>query len=269
MTENQSELNTTEVAEGHRTYIGYAVELLVAYKWQLTIVIIILGTGFFSGFLDLPTIQVSQETKVALVAMAGGGFFMSPAVVWLVKKVWQPNWEFVAEVDATEKQILDLWMMTPSTVSDIEMVEGNAYSTRTSGGLCHIVRDFNPDELTAIGCWMGEKNDVEIMTAREEMKANRGRLRQWAQIGQNLHSKLPSIAQAVESAYWQAMSSDTLDRTANHPDVVRSEVVADVEKLVESIEIPGENNEGEPDAEEMMEDAVEAEAGKIPEGGDV
>jgi hypothetical protein len=112
--------------------------------------------------------------------------------------------------------------------------------------------DEQEQQLYVECAWPGELNDVEVMTERKAIEANRGQLRSWARIGESLYAKLPAIAQAVESAYWRHMADDTLDRTTNHPEEVQSNVVEEVEDLTQSVELPDK-----PSTEDLAEQKAE------------
>lgn len=215
---------------------------------------------------DLPRWLQLGITIMALLYVPGN---------YLAKKLVDKYFEWTYEdVYAVDGEVFGIkhYYVSEDLWEDKIVEDGQVYTKPENDK--RYVRHFDFDEedeqIRVEGPWMGESDDVDLMTRKSEIAANRGRLRTWAQIGQGLYSKLPSITGAIESAYWTHMSDDTLERKAKHPHVVQSEVTQDVERLVESIEIP-DKGEGEADAEEMMEEAVEEEVGEIPEpdGGEV
>lgn len=243
---------------------------LALWKSKLGLIIGVIFITFslllIFGVIRLPTI-VWGETELVVIStifasLGLGAWFI---VIPMLRLSSTPI-EILFVVNAARDTILDFWIMHPVKMSKVDVTEGKAYHQTVYGIPCYFVRNYDSDSREAEGVWMGESNDIELATAREEIKKNRGRLRHWARIGHQLYASLPAITQAVESSYNKRKSDYSLDKTTTYPDVVKSEVIEDVELLVESIETPEEKeNSDDPDAEEMMEEAVDEEVGDIPD----
>ena len=227
------------------------------------IITALMGLGVFLafGYWDI-TIVWGETEVVAVLAIFGalglGGWF----IVLPMLKLSSTPFEILIRLNSTHDSILDAWVMHPVRLAKVSVTEGRAATASIRGVPVYFVREYNPKTREAKGTWRGEMNDIELETHVEAMKQNRGKLRRWAQIGQQLYAKFPAIATAVETAYWRAMSDDSIKRKARHPEVIESEVYDSVEMLIDSIELPGE---GEPDAEEMFDEAAENEVGDIPD----
>jgi hypothetical protein len=167
---------------------------------------------------------------------------------------WFLSWQYedVYRVNSVLDPMVKHYYVGPEAWEDKTVTEGDVYSDNDDDH--YYVRSFNQtgDGLEVSGPHRGEMTDVEVETFEEAVKANRSTLRKWANIGQNLYSMFPAIAQGVESAYWRAMSDSTLDKQSLHPDTVKSQVVENVDELVDSIETPET-----PDAEEMLQQATD------------
>lgn len=222
--------------------------------------------ALIAGFVSLPTIVWGETELVVVLSSVAALTIGSWFIVIPMLSLHSTPFELLIKVNSTHDSILNAWVMHPVRMAKVSVTEGRAYSDTIRGIPVYFVREYDPDTREAEGTWRGESTDVEIETKKQEIEANRGRLRRWARIGMQLHSKLPSIAQSIESSYWKSMSDDDLARQAKHPDVMQSEVIEDVELLVDSMEKPGERDDSEskPDAEEMLEEGVEDEVGEMP-----
>jgi len=207
-----------------------------------TLLALVAGAGaaaILSGQIEVP--RWAMDVLVAGIVVGPGGYLVGGKIAeWLSDG---PSSVDVMEVDAYRDGMIhgDPVHIPPEVWDAAEFVDGQPYVAE-SGAADYFVRkldwDADEEQLRVWGVWMGEMNDVEVMTEKEAIRANRGQLRHWARVGQGLYSKLPSIVQAVESAYWRYLSDETMDASTTEPDIVRSEVTADVEELVESIETP-------------------------------
>lgn len=224
-----------------------------------------LTAAILSGELELP--RWAMDVLVAGAVVGPGGYLVGGKIAeWLSDG---PSAVDVLEVDAYRDGMIhgDPVRVPPELWDSAEFEDGQPYPAE-SGAADYFVRELDYDDeeeqLRITGVWMGEMNDVEIMTEKEAIRANRGQLRHWARIGQGLYAKLPSITQAVEAAYWQYLSDETMDSTTTEPGVVRSEVTADVEELVDSIEAPDP-----PSVEEYAEEEMDVDTGDLPNPDDV
>lgn len=237
-----------------RTKQWFGENLPMILSTSIAVGVLIVGV---TGQIDLPAWVVPVSTGYLFVSIPG--YFAAAKIVdWL----YSPNWVPVQEIDA-ERMIARPYAIPPDMWREKTMESGEPFQLRDGSWVVRRL-EYDPDTgLTATGADLGELNDVELMTWNKAVQANRGKLRTWARIGQGLYSKLPAIAQAIESAYWRQQADDTLDRTATHPEVVQSNVVEDIEAMTDSIELPDQS------AEEMLEDAAEDAVGEeIPEEWD-
>jgi len=232
----------------------------IPFHTILAVVAGAVAAGILSGEIDVP--RWTTDVLIAAVVVGPGGYLVGAMIAeWLSDG---PRAVDVLEVDAYRDGMVhgDPVRVPPEIWDAKEVVDGQPYAAE-SGAADYFVRkmewDSDEEQLRVWGVWMGEMSDVEIMTEKEAIRANRGQLRHWARIGQGLYAKLPSMIQAIESAYWRYISDETMDASTTEPDVVRSEVTADVEELVDSIETPEpvtveDLREGElPEADELAD----------------
>jgi hypothetical protein len=209
---------------------------------------VIIGTlEFFGVSTGIPYVLVDPIQVVAFSTVVG----VIPAKL-LVDKLLDWKYEDVYRVNSRLDPMVKHWYVGPVAWEEKTVSDGEVYSD--DGGDNYYVRHFEQtkDGIEVTGPHRGELNDVELETFENAVEANRGTLRKWANIGKNLFAKFPAIAASVEQAYWQAMANQSLQDLTNHPDAVRSEVVADVDDMVDSIETPES-----PDAEELMQQAAD------------
>ncbi|QKY20670.1 hypothetical protein B4589_009865 [Halolamina sp. CBA1230] len=265
---------------------GDLVYLLGEYSTWIGIVAII---GTIAGILALWQFQIKLPsipswgelpTSAQLAVVTVPGAAITTLLLYAVLKAlgcvdWlaQPDWIHVYEVDMAREraerdgtaepvEYLQHYKFGPELWSNRVIREGNSYDAQSADGEVMCARRVEVDEdeksIELWGPWMAEETDVAMLAEKQKIEANRGKIREWAVYGQNLHAKLPSVVQAIESAYWRAMTQEDLDDQALHPDIVRSHVSDDIEAFVESVETPGEStSSGDNDDEEAGESSVD------------
>lgn len=217
--------------------------------------VVVLGMLEFAGVrVGFVPPELSDPLQTAAIGFLVAGYPAKLTVNYFL------DWKYtdVYRVDSLKDPIVAHYYVSPETWENRETLEGHAYSDESGNKYVRSV-ELTDDGIAITGPHRGEKNDVEIETFERAVKANRGTLRQWASIGQNLYSALPSMVQSIESAYWRVMSDDSLQNTAMHPDVVQSQVVEEVEELTDSIETPDEK-----DLEELIDQQVQEQTGVDP-----
>ncbi|MGB9932591.1 hypothetical protein [Haloarcula amylolytica] len=219
-----------------------------------------ISISFLLGWLNFKIVWGTTELVAVLSVLAslglGGWFIVLPML-----SLDSTDFEILVKLNSTHDSIIDGWIMHPVRMAKVSVDVGQVYKESVLGVTVYFVRDYDPSDRIAKGTWRGEMNDVELETHVQAMEQNRGQLRQWAMIGQQLYAKLPGIAQSIENRYWNDMTKHELEKEAiKHPDIVTSEVTKSVEMLVDSIETPDEA-----DSEEMMEEEVKEEVGEIPD----
>ena len=115
-------------------------------------------------------------------------------VYMLVKRIWNPNREFVLDLDSRDvykaaggdkSGTVRVFAGPPSRISDME-VDGALTTVSTPGGRCHLVRGFEPEQNTA------EANPPELAEDRavsievQKIDHNRKILTDLASIGRDL-----------------------------------------------------------------------------------
>lgn len=177
----------------------------------------------------------------------------SRIVTWLVTD----DRLVVAEIDAEKDWQLRIYLVSPEAWKDKDVIEGQAYQTQDG---IWIVRSIEQTKsgISIKGPWMGEKTDTALATAQKEIRANRGQLRQWAQIGQSLYSGFPAIVQSVTASVWRKHSDDIMvaEEGEDMANIVQNEVVQDAQRLVDSIETP--DMESSNDSQNATEGSQEA-----------
>jgi len=212
-------------------------------------------------------IVISDEMKVFAVSILGFGGLFSPLTVWAVKKLWNPNLVFVAEVNAASESVVDVHAAAPDKWADVNVVSGEPASFSIYGRTVYLVTDFTrvedvgeDDELAqhvpedasgwvAAGTWLGEASDAEIVSERIQIDGNRRRNNAWAKIGEKLYAKFESVAKSVESRHHKTMADKSMDMTLFDSETVKQEAADAVPELEEYDE--------EQSMPEIIEDEVE------------
>jgi len=216
-----------------------------------------------AGWVQLPAIQFSTYQKLMGVVFGVFLIITIPINSKILDKVMSLPTNFIIVADITDRIMVRSYAIHPDLEERISL-EGKAHSFTSGGSTFHIVREFNPAELHGEGVWMGEVSDVELMAKMDNIEANRGRLRTWAKIGQQLYSKIPVIASNIEDDYSREMADVDLEKQVNHPEVVENAIYEEIEELAQSMELPGEK-----DTEEVVEENLdEAHDEGRPEGGE-
>ena len=230
------------------------------------LVVLVVGLALWQFQISLPKIpdwaSLPQWAQLLIATVPGSAvvtllFYAVLKALGLLDWLAQPDWINVYEVDFVrenaEKEgtaepvtLLNHYKFGPHIWENRTTVEGNMYRSESDTGTVRCARRVDVDEenksIELHGPWMAEETDVAMLAEKQKIEANRGKIREWAVYGQNLHSKLPTVVQAIESAYWRAMTNEDLEDEALHPDIVRSHVSDDIEHFVESVEKPGEGD---------------------------
>lgn len=208
---------------------------------NVTPIVVILGiTGLF-GSLIAGYIGVISSTVMGILTAVQSFVTLSFVLsIVLLESKFPKKTISVVEQDLG-REVLEPVKIPPKLWANRTVVEGESYQM---DGI-HVVRKMEiiGGKLYIEGPWPGEKTDVELMDSRTEIRQNRKKLKQWAQIGQMLKSTLPATVQAVESSYWSHMSDQSLDEQSLDSDIVKESVVEDVQGLADSIELPDELGE--------------------------
>ena len=129
-------------------------------------------------------------------------------VYMLVKRIWNPNREFVLDLDSRDvykaaggdkSGTVRVFAGPPSRISDME-VDGALTTVSTPGGRCHLVRGFEPEQNTA------EANPPELAEDRavsievQKIDHNRKILTDLASIGRDLIGAMSSFRVTADAA---------------------------------------------------------------------
>ncbi|MFC4448138.1 MULTISPECIES: hypothetical protein [Halorussus] len=178
-----------------------------------------------------------DQIKVFGVSLVGFGIVFSPATIWFVKRLWNPDLQYLYDINAIDEETPDLWVSSPQNAEELTVREGRLHKFQIHGSPCWVGRDFNPEDGEITGTWRGAASDTEIMNNEQEIRANRGRNRYWARVGQEFSAKLPSIIDNIESRVWQSIGNETVDLTAHDSRAVRDEIMNEIDSL-EDVEAP-------------------------------
>jgi hypothetical protein len=254
------------------------VDLLIAYKHYIGLFAILVAVGIALGVIPtesllaildkIPTSwdEIPRGLRIVIVTLLGAGlvtallYFVLDSL-GIIDFFVEPDWVDVYEVDSARKvnpqsepdEFIAHYKVGPEAWEHREIQEGDIYHSDFGH---YSARRISLDGfvMKMKGLWAGEISDIELIADRFKIESLRGKFRTWAVIGQNLYFKLPTIAQAIESEYWQAMTNEDLDDSTLHPDIVRTGIVDEIDIFVDSVETP-EVDEVDEMIDEITEDA--------------
>gem|GEM_PF-6664213 len=114
-------------------------------------------------------LAMDDTQRLLVVGSAAATLVALLPVYWLVQKIWNPNREFVLDLDSRDVYRsyngdqsggVAAYSAPPSRINDLE-VDGSVTTMSTPGGHCHLVRGFDPEENEA------EANPPELADDRE------------------------------------------------------------------------------------------------------
>ena len=158
-------------------------------------------------------------------------------VYMLVKRIWNPNREFVLDLDSRDvykaaggdkSGTVRVFAGPPSRISDME-VDGSLTTVSTPGGRCHLVRGFEPEQNTA------EANPPELAEDRavsievQKIDHNRKILTDLASIGRDLIGAMSAFRVTADASAMRDIDEglrDTVSAGKDSMEGVLSDAVA-------------------------------------------
>lgn len=129
-------------------------------------------------------------------------------VYWLVKKIWNPNREFVLDLDSRDVYSsyngdqsggVAAYSAPPSRINDLE-VDGSVTTMSTPGGRCHLVRGFDPEMNEAEANPPDLADDRDVAVEVQKIDYNRGVLTDLAGIGRDLIGAMSAFRVTADAA---------------------------------------------------------------------
>lgn len=133
------------------------------------------------------------------------------------------------------------WDVPQQAWEEAEIIGGKPYRSDEVPGVI-FVRDLriNDGQLEVLAPWEGELNDVEVKSYKEAIEANRGKNREWAEIGQTLYASHKQVVSNIKSEMVRKYADDSME--ALHGEDIKSIVqdssIERASKLADSIETP-------------------------------
>jgi len=158
-------------------------------------------------------------------------------VYWLVKKIWDPNREFVLDLDSKDVYKakngdksggVAAYSAPPSRISELE-VDGGVTTMSTPGGRCHLVRGFSPEDNEAEGNPPEIADDREVSIEVQKIEHNRKVLTDLATIGRDLIGAMTAFRVTADASAMRDIDAgirDTVSAGSDSLEDVLSDAVA-------------------------------------------
>ncbi|SEK70398.1 hypothetical protein SAMN04488691_1011119 [Haloferax larsenii] len=139
--------------------------------------------------------------RVLVVASLGASLLAVTPVYVLVKRIWNPDREFVLDLDSADvyraadgdkSGEVAAYSGPPDRISDLE-VDGSVTTISTPGGRCHLVRGMDPAANTAEANPPYLADDRDASLEADKIDQNRGTLTDLATIGRDLVASMSTF----------------------------------------------------------------------------
>ena len=153
-------------------------------------------------------LAMDDTQRLLVVGSAAATLVALLPVYWLVKKIWNPNREFVLDLDSRDvyRSYNDdqsggvaAYSAPPSRINDLE-VDGSVTTMSTPGGHCHLVRGFDPEENEAEANPPELADDREVAIEVSKIDHNRQILTDLATIGRDLIGAMSAFRVTADAA---------------------------------------------------------------------
>jgi hypothetical protein len=151
---------------------------------------------------------MGDTQRLLVVGSAAATLLALLPVYWLVKKIWNPNREFVLDLDSRDVYRsyngdqsggVAAYSAPPSRISDLE-VDGSVTTMSTPGGRCHLVRGFDPEANEAEANPPELADDREVAIEVSKIDHNRQILTDLATIGRDLIGAMSAFRVTADAA---------------------------------------------------------------------
>ena len=180
---------------------------------------------------------LGDEQRLLVVGSIGATILALVPVYWLVKKIWDPNREFVFDLDSRDvykaangdkSGTIGVYSAPPSRISDLE-VDGSVTTVSTPGGRCHLVRGFDPEANTAEANPPEIADDREVSIEVQKIDHNREILTDLATIGRDLIGAMTAFRVTADATAMRDIDAglrDTVSAGQDSLEDVLSDAVA-------------------------------------------
>jgi len=153
-------------------------------------------------------LAMGDTQRLLVVGSAAATLVALLPVYWLVKKIWNPNREFVLDLDSRDVYRsyngdqsggVAAYSAPPSRINDLE-VDGSVTTMSTPGGHCHLVRGFDPEENEAEANPPELADDREVAIEVSKIDHNRQILTDLATIGRDLIGAMSAFRVTADAA---------------------------------------------------------------------
>ncbi|WP_089786476.1 hypothetical protein [Natronobacterium haloterrestre] len=182
-------------------------KLRIALVGALVLVFVGMAAGtvptpgeIWSGLSDTQRLLVAGSLGASVVALG--------PVYLLVKRIWDPDREFVLDLDSKDvyraadgdkSGSVATYSAPPERIDDLE-VDGQLTTLSTPGGRCHLVRGMDPEANEAEGNPPYLHDDREVSIEADRIEANRQTLTDLAQIGRDLIAAMSTFRVTADAA---------------------------------------------------------------------
>ncbi|NUC71656.1 hypothetical protein HTZ84_04910 [Haloterrigena sp. SYSU A558-1] len=193
-------------------------DVLIAYKWPLVSLFFLLIAGISFGFIPVPDFGLSDLQKVMILGTLGAWIIVFfPAYIKAQEEV-EVDYEFVQVLNA-ETDETRVWAAPPEKVEEIDFEKGGFDDLRATGARWNIVREFDPQEMVAVGNDTSMATDRELRDDRNELKNLRKYMTEKVKEGERLRALAPVMkvlsdneaVNKVDRNMRQALSDGSLD----------------------------------------------------------
>ena len=153
-------------------------------------------------------LAMGDTQRLLVVGSAGATLLALLPVYWLVQKIWNPNREFVLDLDSRDVYTsyngdqsggVAAYSGPPSQINDLE-VDGSVTTMSTPGGHCHLVRGFDPEANEAEANPPELADDREVAIEVSKIDHNRKILTDLATIGRDLIGAMSAFRVTADAA---------------------------------------------------------------------
>lgn len=147
-------------------------------------------------------------------------------VYMLVKRIWNPNREFVLDLDSRDvykaengdkSGSVGVYSAPPSRISEME-VDGSLTTVSTPGGRCHLVRGFDPSMNTAEANPPELADDRSVSIEIQKIDHNRKILTDLASIGRDLIGAMSAFRVTADAAAMKDIDNGLRNTVSAGPD---------------------------------------------------
>jgi hypothetical protein len=219
---------TADPLDGPRAWADRFTELLVAYRLLVTAAVVVAGLALYFTDASLPAVEIGTRLKVIVFAGLGGAVLVWVPGSRLVKWLYSPDWRYLLEIDARDTEIA-LYKLSPQAFGRLSVVEGELFQLDGEQPV-YECRQFDPEQLRAVGTWRGSASDLELIEERERIDEIRRTLEDEAQKGLSIRMKVGSIVRTAVNSITRDMLAEVEGATIYQGSQVEDTVRAAMEE---------------------------------------